>query len=233
MTDDLGDIRSIRIEDEMRVELPRLRDERHRVARPARRPRRPQAGPSPDPVRDGRDGPVGHELVPQVRGDRRRGDGQVPPARRQRPVRRPRPARPGLLDALPARRRPGQLRLGRRRHRGRDALHRGAPDRDRRRDARRHRQGHRRLRRQLRRHPEAAVGPAGQAPEPARQRLVGHRGRHGDQHPAAPPRRDRRRDDRPHRRPRADLGRPVQVRHGPGLPDRRDDLPLRDASATR
>ena len=34
---------------------------------------------------------------------------------------------------------------------------------DRRRDARRHRQGHGRLRRQLRRHPEAAVGPAGQA----------------------------------------------------------------------
>ena len=143
------------------------------------------------------------------------------------PVRRPRPARPGLLDALPARRRPGQLRLGRRRHRGRDALHRGAPDRDRRRDAGRHRQGHGRLRRQLRRHPEAAVGPAGQAPEPARQRQLGHRGRHGDQHPAAPPRRDRRRDHRHDRRPGPDLGRPVQVRPGPGLPDRGDDLPLR------
>ena len=51
---------------------------------------------------------------------------------------------------------------------GRDALHGGAPDRDRRRDARRHRQGHRRLRGQLRRHAEAADGPAGQAPEPAR-----------------------------------------------------------------
>jgi DNA gyrase subunit A len=56
VTDDLGDFRSIRIEDEMRVELPRLRDERHRVARPARRPRRLQAGPPPDPLRDGRDG---------------------------------------------------------------------------------------------------------------------------------------------------------------------------------
>ena len=212
MTDDLGDFRSIRIEDEMRVELPRLRDERHRVARPARRPRRLQAGPPPDPLRDGRDGPVGDQLVPQVRRDRRRGDGQVPPARRQRAVRRARPPRPGLLDALPARRRPGQLRLGRRRHRGRDALHRGAPDRDRRRDARRHRQGHRRLRRQLRRHAEAAVGPAGQAPEPARQRQLRHRGRDGDQHPAAPPRRDRRRDDRDDRRPGPHLGRPVQVR---------------------
>ena len=132
-----------------------------------------------------------HELVPQVRRDRRRGDGQVPPARRRRPVRRPRPARPGLLDALPARRRAGQLRLGRRRLRGGDALHGGAPDRDRRRDARRHRQGDRRLRGQLRRHPEAADGPARQAPEPAHQRQLGHRGRHGDEHPAAPPRRDR------------------------------------------
>ena len=65
---------------------------------------------------------------------------------------------------------------------------------DLRRDARRHRQGHGRLRGQLRRHPEAADGPAGQAPEPAHQRLVGHRGRHGHQHPAPPPRRDRRRD---------------------------------------
>ena len=233
MTDDLGDYPSDPHRGRDAGQLPRLRDERHRVARPARRPRRLQAGPPPDPLRDGRDGPVRHELVPQVRGDRRRGDGQVPPARRQRPVRRARPPRPGLLDALPARRRPGQLRLGRRRHGRRDALHGGAPDRDRRRDARRHRQGDRRLRRQLRRHPEAAVGPAGQAAEPAGQRLVRHRGRHGHQHPAAPPRRDRRRDDRPDRRPGADLGRPVQVRQGPGLPDRRDDLPLREASATR
>ena len=62
---------------------------------------------------------------------------------------------------------------------------------DRRRAAGRHRQGDRRLRRQLRRHAEAAVGPAGQAPEPAGQRRVRHRRRHGDQHPAAQPRRDR------------------------------------------
>ena len=30
--------------------------------------------------------------------------------------------------------------------------------------------------------------------------------------------------------PGPDLGRPVQVRHGPGLPDRRHDLPLREAA---
>ena len=152
MTDDLGDIRSIRIEDEMRVSyldyamsvivaraLPDVRDGFKPVHRRIL-------------YAMGEMGLSADQLVPQVRRDRRRGDGQVPPARRQRAVRRAGPARPGLLDALPARRRPGQLRLGRRRHGGRDALHRGAPDRDRRRDARRHRQGHRRLRRQLRRH---------------------------------------------------------------------------------
>ena len=38
---------------------------------------------------------------------------------------------------------------------------------------------------------ERAAGPAGAVPEPARQRIVGHRGRHGDEHPAAQPRRGR------------------------------------------
>ena len=98
------------------------------------------------------------------------------------------------------------------------------------RDARRHRQGDRRLRGQLRRHPEAADGPAGQAAEPAHQRLVGHRRRDGDEHPAAPPRRDRRRDDRPHRRPEAHADDLCDLRPRPRLPDRRHDLPLRDAA---
>ncbi len=150
---------------------------------------------------------------PQVRRHRRRGDGQVPPARRRRPLRRARPARPGLLDALPARRRAGQLRLDRRRLRGGDALHGGAPHGDLRRDARRHRQEHGRLRRQLRRDPAGAVGPPGEAPEPARQRLVRDRRRDGHEHPAAPPGRDRGRHDRPHRRPGHHVGRPVHVRH--------------------
>ena len=43
---------------------------------------------------------------------------------------------------------------------------------DRRRDARRHRQGDRRLRGQLRRHPAPADGPAVEAAEPPRQRLA-------------------------------------------------------------
>ena len=57
----------------------------------------------------------------------------------------------GLLAALPARRRPGQLRLDRRRPAGGDAVHGGAPRPARDRDAPRHRGGHRRLRPQLRR----------------------------------------------------------------------------------
>ena len=201
MTDNLGDIRAIRIEDEMRVSyldyamsvivaraLPDVRDGLKPVHRRIL-------------YTMGEMGLSADELLPQVRRDRRRGDGQVPPARRRRALRRAGPAGPGLLDALPARGRAGQLRVGRRRLRGRHAVHGGAPHGDLRRDARRHRQGHRRLRRQLRRHPEGAVGPAGQAAEPADQRLVGHRGRHGHQHPAAPPGRGRGRGDRLHRRP--------------------------------
>ena len=126
----------------------------------------------------------------------------------------------------------GQGNFGsrRRRHRRRHALHGGPPHGDLRRDARRHRQGHRRLRGQLRRHPEAAVGPPGQAAQPADQRVLGHRRRHGDQHPAPPPGRDRRRRDRLHRQPRHHQRRAVPDRQGPGLPDRRLDLPLRDAA---
>ena len=67
-------------------------------------------------------------------------------------------------------------------------------------------------------------------PEPADQRLVGHRGRHGDQHPAPPPGRGRRRGRRVHRQPGDHERRPVPDRQGPGLPDRRLDLPLRDAA---
>ena len=233
MTDNLGDIREVRIEDEMRVSyldyamsvivaraLPDVRDGLKPVHRRIL-------------YTMGEMGLQRDQLLPQVRRDRRRGDGQVPPARRRRPVRRPRPARPGLLDALPARRRPGQLRQRRRRCRRGDALHGGPPDRDGRRDARRHRQGHGRLRGQLRRHPAAAVGPAGEAAEPPHQRQLRDRRRDGDEHPAAPPRRDLRRDGRDHRRPGHHERRPLQARPGPRLPDRRDDLPLRAAAERR
>ncbi len=49
------------------------------------------------------------------------------------------------------------------------------------------------LQAELRRPPRRAVGPAGEVPEPARQRLRRHRRRHGDQHPAAQPGRGDRR----------------------------------------
>ena len=73
---------------------------------------------------------------------------------------------------------------------------------DRPRDAGRHRQGHRRLRAELRRERAGAGGPAHADSEPARQRLVRHRGRHGDQHPAPQPHRGRRRPGRAHRQAR-------------------------------
>ncbi len=88
----------------------------------------------------------------QVRADRRRGDGQVPPARRPGDLRHARAPGAGLLDALPAGRRARELRQHRRLRRGRHALHRGAarPPRDR--DAARPRRRHGRLRAELRRH---------------------------------------------------------------------------------
>ena len=60
-------------------------------------------------------------------------------------------------------------------------------------DGPRHRPGHRRLQGQLRRQDAGAGRPAEPVPEPARQRLVRHRGRHGHQHPAAQPARGGRR----------------------------------------
>ena len=163
MTDEVGRVIPIRIEDELRA---RYLDYAMSVI---------VSRALPD-VRDGLK-PVHRRILftmnemgltlgralPQVRGDRRRGDGQVPPARRRGALRRAGPAGAGLLAALPARRRPGQLRLGRRRPARRHALHRSAHDGHRRGAAGRHRQGHRRLRRELRRHAHAAVGPAGQA----------------------------------------------------------------------
>ena len=122
----------------------------------------------------------------------------------------------------PAGRRAGQLRLDRRRPAGRHEVHRGAALADGDRAAARHRREHGRLRAELRRVAPAALRAPVAVPEPARQRLDRHRGRDGDEHPAAPPRRDDRRgrgDDRQagHRR-----RGPDEAREGPRLPDRRD-----------
>ena len=129
----------------------------------------------------------------------------------------------GLRPALPARRRPGQLRLDRRRPGGGDAVHGGPPRLPGHRDAPRHRCGHRRLRPQLRRVDARAGAAAGPLPEPARQRRHRDRRRHGDQHPAAQPARGDRRGQRLHRRSRDRHEGPDEVRQGPGLPRRRHD----------
>ncbi len=71
-------------------------------------------------------------------------------------------------------------------------------------------------------HQEPQVLP-GALPEPARQRRRRHRGRDGDEHPAAQPARDHRRDAAPHRQSGSDDRRPDAVRPRPRLPDGRDD----------
>ena len=185
------------------------------------------------PLRDARPRPAAEPAVPQVRLHRRRGDGQVPPARRLGDLRHAGADGAGLLAALPAGRRPGQLRLDRRRPAGRDAVHRGAPRRAGDRDAARHRRRHRRLRPQLRRVPARAAGAAGALPQPARQRRLRDRGRDGDQHPAPQPARGRSAPSRPtSTNPDIDLEGPDGARQGPGLPGRRDDHGLGRASAT-
>ena len=85
-----------------------------------------------------------------------------------------------------------------------------------------HRRRHRRLRAELRRVAARARGAACALPEPARQRVVRDRRRHGDQHAAASPRRGHRRARRADRRA-VDRCRPADEAHQrPGLPDRRD-----------
>ncbi len=173
--------------------LSRLRDERDRRPRAARRARRAEAGPPPHPLRL-----PGRRLRPrpalsQVGQDRRRRDGQLPSARRQRDLRRARPDDPGLVDAGAADRRPGQFRLDGPRSAGLDALHRGAARQGGDDPARGSRQGHGRFHPQLRRLARGAAGAPRALPEPAGQRRRRHRGRHGDQHPAAQSRRGDRR----------------------------------------
>ena len=60
-------------------------------------------------------------------------------------------------------------------------------------------------------------------PEPARQRVRRHRGRHGHEHPAAQPRRGDRRGRALPRRARGDHAGPHEVREGSRLPHRRHD----------
>ena len=98
--------------------------------------------------------------------------GDFHPARRRVHLRRARPARAAVLVALPARRRPGQLRQRRRLRRGRDAVHRVPSLAHGGRDAARPRRGRRRLRAELRRAADDPGRPAVALPEPARERRI-------------------------------------------------------------
>ena len=159
--------------------------------------------------------------LPQVRANRGRRDGQVPPARRPGDLRRHGPHGAGLLDAPAADRRAGQFRLDGRRPSGGDALHRGSPDPGGARDARRHRARDGRFPAQLRRERPRAGNPAGEDPEPAGQRRRRDRGRHGDQRAAAQSGRGSRRVPRCARRSRHPDRRFDRYRAGSRFPDRR------------
>ena len=202
-------------------ELPRLRHERHRRARAAGRARRPEAGAPPRAVRHARAGQRLEQALQEVGPRGRRRHRQVPPARRFGRVRRHRAHGPAVLDALHAGRRPGQLRLGGRRHAGRHALHRSAHVAHRQRAAGRHRQGNGRFQAQLRRVRARAGGAAGARAEPAGQRLLRHRGGHGHQHSAAQPHRGRQRAAGGARRSGHSAGAADAAPAGSGFPDRR------------
>ena len=113
--------------------VSRLRHVRHRRTRAARHPRRPQAGAPPRALRDVRARAASAtarykksaRVVGEVLGKYHpHGDSPVYEALVRMVA--------GVLAALPARRRPGQLRLDRRRPAGGHALHRGAAGADRR-----------------------------------------------------------------------------------------------------
>ena len=138
-----------------------------------------------------------------MRQDRRRGDGELPPARRRLDLRHARPPGAGLQHALSAGGRPGELRIGRRRPAGGDALHRSEAAGALRRPDGRPRPGDGRFRSQLRRDDPGTHRPARTVSEPAGERVRRNRRRHGDEHPAAQPARG----DRRHRVGRRAPGR--------------------------
>ena len=186
------------------------------------RARRAEAGAPPRPLLDVDERQPAGSAVRQEREHRRLCDGQLSPARRPVDLRHARADGAAVLAALPARRRPGQLRLDRRRPAGRDALHRGAARAARRGDAQRARLRHGRLRAELRRVEARSARAARALPEPARQRQRRHRRRHGDEHPAAQPERGDRRDRDADRQARRERRGPDEARERPRLPDRRD-----------
>ncbi len=205
--------------------VPRLRDERHRAARAARGARRPQARAPSRHLRHVRRRLPPRPLLLQVGPRGRRGHGAVPPARRLVHLRRAGATVPAVEPALPARARPGQLRVRRQRRRRRPSVHRDQDGAARHGDGPGHHRGHGRLPGQLRRPHARAEDPALAIPEPAGQRVRRHRGRHGHQHPAAQPPRGRVRRAVAARAPRREPGGAPRgaprADQGPRLPDGR------------
>ena len=80
--------------------LPRVLVQRHLLPGPARRPRRPQARPAAHPLRHERARAAARPPAREVEPGRRRGHGQVPPARR-----------PAIYDALVRMAQPFTMRL--------------------------------------------------------------------------------------------------------------------------
>ena len=200
--------------------VPRLRDVGDRLARAAGRARRAQARPPPRAVRDERARPAAQprprakssKIVGEVMGNfHPHGDQSIYDTlvrlAQDFSMRYPLVDGQGNFGSVdddpPAAMRYTEAKLG-------------APGDG---DAARHRHGHGRFRAQLRPEPPGAGRDAGALPEPARQRLLRHRGRHGDQHPAAQPARG----DRRHRRlPRGpadhDRGADASTSRGPDFP---------------
>ena len=216
------------------VALPELRALGHHVARAARRARRAEAGAAPHPLRDVAAEPHRRRQAPQVRQGGRRRDGQVPPARRRGDLRRAGADGAGVLAALSAGRRLGQLRLARRRSAPRrcatpSAGWRAISDEM----LTEIEQTTVALPAELRRHEDRAGRPAGAHPEPAGQRRDRHRGRDGDQHPAAQPRRGLHRAHQAARQRGHRHRAAVPLHQGPRLPDRRPDPELAGGAARR
>ena len=162
------------------------------------------------------------QALQEIRARRRRRHRQIPPARRYRGVRHHRAHGAAVLDALSAGRRPGQLRLGRWRHARRPCATPKCACRESRTSC----------------WPTSTRKPSISSPNydesehepsvlPARvpnlliNGAVRHRGRHGDQHPAAQSDRDRQRLPGAARRSGAAAGGADAAHSGPGFPDRR------------
>ncbi len=201
--------------------IPRLCPVDHHGPGPARRPRRVEARPPPHPLRHAGAAARPRDGLQEMREDRRRRDGRLPPPRRPGDLRRAGAARAGLLVPLPAGRRPGQFRQHRRRPGRRLPLHRSPDDGVRQAPARRHRARHGGPAAQLFGRQGGAGRAAGGLPEPARQRRAGHRGRHGDLHPAPQHRRALRCGAPPHRASRGRESGARRLRARAGLPHRR------------